>query len=204
MEPYQRITSCNTDNWVESAPNETNIELSPKTEKITKLVQETLSKYPQDSIVKKLDSTFPIKQVWLYNEWDSVCQFSKYISPHFPDRKELDPSNPNPNRKLIESVFYTVRGQYTLWEDTRENARWKKIETKSLTLDWIKNNVKVLFPTKDQFSVSELNGIVLWKEKTDDGKKYKLYEGNHRISAWLASNTPQNIPAVIFIGKPKK
>ena len=30
----------------------------------------------------------------------------------------------------------------------------------------------------------------------------KSGEGNHRISAWLASQTPRTLPAVIFVGKP--
>lgn len=119
-----------------------------------------------------------------------------------PNRSDLDPTNPLPNIGLIESTFHAVRGAYTLWQSPREKGRWKKIETAALTLNWISENVEVVYPSPDRFEVSELKGIVLWKDSGD--KKYKLYEGNHRISAWLAAQTPKSLPAVIFIGKPAK
>jgi hypothetical protein len=54
------------------------------------------------------------------------------------------------------------------------------------------------------FPVTELRGIVLWDDRqSTKNKRYKLYEGNHRISAWMASRTPATVPALIFIGKPK-
>lgn len=72
-----------------------------------------------------------------------------------------------------------------------------------LKLDWVVQNVEVLFPSKEQFEVSELKGIVLWKDKESNScKRYQLYEGNHRISAWVAAKNPSCLPAVIFVGKP--
>jgi hypothetical protein len=50
-----------------------------------------------------------------------------------------------------------------------------------------------------------LKGIVLWRDKeSKSSKKYQLYEGNHRVSAWLAAQIPGSLPAVIFVGKPAK
>src|SRR5262249_33926810 len=131
--------------------------------------------------------------------------FSKYIRPNFPNRSDLDPKNQNPNKELIQSTFHDVRGKWSLWQSPREQARWKKIEVPHLKLDWVIQNVEVLYPTKEQFEISELKGIVLWKDKdSNSSKRYKLYEGNHRISAWLAAKTPSSLPALIFIGKPAK
>ncbi|CUI18086.1 hypothetical protein PNK_p0032 (plasmid) [Candidatus Protochlamydia naegleriophila] len=162
------------------------------------------SKYPSDSNITKLDSTFEIKQTWLYSEWATECQFSKFIRPNFPNRCDLDPENPNPNKQLILSTFENVRGKWSLWQSERENARWKRVEVTNLKLDWVIQNVEVLYPSKEQFEVAELKGIVLWMDKTSNAnsKRYKLYEGNHRISAWLATQTPKSLPAIIYIGKP--
>lgn len=167
-------------------------------------VVKTIKSYPPESTVTKLTSTLPIKQVWLYSEWDPNCQFSRYIQPFFPDRSALTPTNLSPDVGLIQSVFENVRGKYLLWQSPKEEARWKKVETSTLTLDWVRENVEVLYPAQARFPISELNGIVLWKESGSGGKKYKLLEGNHRISAWLAAQIPFSLPAVIFIGKPKK
>ncbi|MBA3604339.1 MAG: hypothetical protein H0W50_12050 [Parachlamydiaceae bacterium] len=53
--------------------------------------------------------------------------------------------------------------------------------------------------------MKELNGIVLWEDKNSENiKKYKLLEGNHRVSAWLSTGTPKNLPAILYIGKPAK
>lgn len=154
--------------------------------------------------VTKLDSTLEIKKTWLYNEWAPECQFSKGIRSNFPNRSDLDPKYTHPNIDLIQSTFHSVRGKWLLWQSPREEGRWRKVEVADLKLDWVLKNVEVLYPVKEQFSVSELNGIVLWDDKSNSDKRYKLYEGNHRISAWLASQTPQSLPATIFIGKPKK
>lgn len=173
--------------------------------RVTNAVEDSFFKYPSDSIVSKLNSTLEIKQIWLYNEWAQECQFSKYIRPYFPNRSDLDPKNQNPNIELIQSTFHNVRGKWILWQSPREEARWKKVEVSNLTLDWVMQNIEVLYPSKEQFEVLELNGIVLWKDKeSDNGKRYKLYEGNHRISAWLATQAPRSLPAIIYIGKPAK
>lgn len=172
---------------------------------VANLAEATFAKYPLNSTVTKLNSTFEIKQFWLYNEWALECQFSKSIHPNFPNRSDLDPKNQNPNTELILSTFYNVRGKWALWQSPREEARWKKIEVPDLKLDWVMKNVEVLYPSKEQFEVAELKGIVLWDDKkSNNNKRYQLYEGNHRISAWLAAQTPKSLPAVIFIGKPAK
>ncbi|MBA3814923.1 MAG: hypothetical protein H0X29_00050 [Parachlamydiaceae bacterium] len=163
------------------------------------------TKYPANSTVKKLNSTLEIKQSWLHSEWAPECQFSKFIQPKFPDRDELHPKNKLPNIELIQSTFHNVRGKWALWQAPREEGRWKKVETADLKLDWVLKNVEVLYPSKDEFPVNELDGIILWKDNFNkDGKRYKLYEGNHRISAWIAAQKPLSLPATIFIGKPKK
>lgn len=161
-------------------------------------------KYPPNSTITKLDSTLEIKQAWLYSEWEPKCQFSHFIRSYFPNRNALDLANPLPDVRMIKQVFDHVRGKYDLWKVPRENGRWKKLEVPSLSLDWVRNNVEVLYPVPDRFAVSELRGIVLWKEPSSSGKRYKLFEGNHRISAWLAAQTPQVLPATIYIGKPQK
>ena len=176
---------------------------SPLCKRVTNIAEDTFAKYPLNSTVSKLNSTFEIKQVWLYNEWAPECQFSNYIRPNFPRRSDLDIKNPSPNTELIQSTFHAVRGQYALWQSAKEEGRWKKVEVPDLKLDWVMKNVEVFFPSKEQFEVTELKGIVLWKDKkSDNAKKYQLCEGNHRISAWLAVQTPKSLPAVIFIGKP--
>ncbi|EFB40797.1 hypothetical protein pah_c188o052 [Parachlamydia acanthamoebae str. Hall's coccus] len=172
---------------------------------VTSIAQNIFSKYPSGSMVTKLTSTFEIKQTWLYNEWSPECQFSKYIRPTFPKRADLSPKNENPNIALIESIFQSVRGQFQLWKSEREEARWRKVEINALEIDWMLKNVEILFPSEEQFQVSELRGIVLWKNPPPTAlKRYQLYEGNHRISAWKTSQIPKRLPATIFIGKPKK
>lgn len=169
------------------------------------LANEVFAKYPLNSTLTKLSSTLEIKQNWLYNEWAPECQFSKYIRPNFPNRMDLAPENQKPNTDLIQSTFHDVRGKWALWQSQREEARWKKIEAPNLKLDWIIQNVEVLYPSKEQFEVSELKGIVLWRDKkSNNNKRYQLYEGNHRVSAWLAAQTPSSLPAIIFVGKPAK
>ncbi len=182
------------------------VSLSHKEAEVENLALDIFTKYPSTSTVTNLSSTLEIKQTWLYSEWAPECQFSKYIQPTFPNRNDIDPKKINPDVKLIESTFDFVRGKYLLWQAPREEARWKKVEVAALKIDWVVKNVEVLFPSEERFPVSELNGIVLWNEneKSVSIKRYKLYEGNHRISAWLAAQTPQSLPAVIFIGKPKK
>lgn len=175
-----------------------------KNQDVASLAQSVILKYPSNSKVTKLSSTFEIKQRWLHNEWAVECQFSKYIRPNFPNRDDLDPKNTNPNIQLIESTFHDVRGKWLLWQSPREEGRWKKVVVSDLKLDWVLKNVEVLYPSSEQFPVTELNGLVLWNDKSGSDKKYKLYEGNHRISTWLATQTPPSLPAVIFIGKPKK
>jgi hypothetical protein len=160
-------------------------------------------RYPPNSKVLSLNSTLEIKQRWLYSEWDPRCQFSKHVRENFPNRNELDPNKKHPNVELIKTTFDFVRGRWALWQDPRENAHWKKVEVTALKLDWVLKNVEVLFPVADQFPVSKLNGIVLWEARSKSGKRYQLYEGNHRISAWLSARTPLALPAVLFIGKPK-
>lgn len=160
-------------------------------------------RYPPNSKVISLDSTLEIKQRWLYSEWDPRCQFSKRVHENFPNRNDLDPNRKNPNVELIKTTFDFVRGRWALWQAPRENAKWKKVEVTALKLNWVVKNVEVLFPVNDRFPVSELNGIVLWEVRSKSGKRYQLYEGNHRISAWLSSRTPLAVPAVLFIGKPK-
>lgn len=172
---------------------------------VTNLANDIFAKYPLNSTVTKLNSTFEIKQNWLFNEWVPECQFSKYIRLKIPSRDDLDPENQSPNVELIQSTFDDVRGKWALWQSPREKARWKKIEVPHLKLDWVIQNVEVLYPSKDQFEVSELKGIVLWRDKeSSHSKRYQLYEGNHRISAWLAAQTPSSLPTVIFLGKPAK
>jgi hypothetical protein len=205
MDPVEEATNQINESSVELTTHKNDsIPQFTKVEEISNLTEDAFTKYPQNSTVKKLNSTRKIKQTWLHSEWSSECQFSQYIRPAFPDRIELDPKNKNPNVELIESTFDRVRGKYTLWQTPREEARWKKIKVADLTLDWVSKNVEVLFPSEQQFPVSELNGIVLWDDKSNGEKRYKLYEGNHRISAWLIAQTPRSLPAVIFIGKPKK
>lgn len=172
--------------------------------KLVDLSKNIFSKYPSNSNISKLNSTFEIKQAWLYSEWGPECQFSKYIQPSFHNRDELDPKNTNPNIKLIESVFDYVRGRYLLWQSPREEGRWKKVVVENLELDWVLKNVEVLFPSKEEFQVSELRGIVLWNDLSSGTKRYKLFEGNHRISAWIIAQKPPTLPATLFIGKPKK
>lgn len=174
-------------------------ELSSKEELPIPIV---VTKYPENSEVVKLDSPFQVKRLWIYNEWDPTCQFSKFILEKFSNRKDLHPDNPNPNIKLIESTFYEVRGKWALWGDSKEGARWKKVVVKKLDLNWVLQNVKVLYPTDDTFKVTEINGLVLWKDPAK--RKYRLIEGNHRVSAWINSKGPQFLSSIIFIGKPAK
>jgi hypothetical protein len=164
-----------------------------------------VSKYPSDAVVTHLFSTFEIKQAWLYSEWSPECQFSRYIQPHFSDREVLSGRNEHPPVELIQSVFEHVRGRYILWQSPREEAKWKKAVVNALPLEWVERNVEVLYPSEQRFPVTELKGIVLWNDCQEGrSKRYQLYEGNHRISAWRASGAPLTLPAVIFIGKPKK
>lgn len=163
------------------------------------------AKYPPSAAVTKLTSTLEIKQRWLFNEWGPECQFSNFIRPRFPDRRELDPTKANPNTPLIEATFHDVRGKYALWQSPRENGKWRRVEVQELTLDWVQANVDVTWPAEERFPVSKLDGIVLWVDSSSTTKKrYQLYEGNHRISAWLAAGTPSTLPATLYIGKEKK
>jgi hypothetical protein len=162
------------------------------------------TKYPSDATIIKLSSPFEVKQTWLHSEWLQPCIHSKSIQKDFPNRMELDPRNPNPNIQLIESTFTRVRGIWSLWQVEREEGRWRKLVVPALNMDWVIANVEVLYPSKDRFQVTEINGIILWNHQSGGNKKYHLYEGNHRVSAWLASKRPQSISAVIFVGKPKK
>jgi hypothetical protein len=203
MEPSQRLISDG--NVVEIITDKkASLSQSKNEEDVNTLAKEIFSKYPPNSLVTKLNSTFVIKQTWLYNEWSPECQFCKHIRLNFPSRSELHPDYKNPNVELINSTFDFVRGRWALWQAPREEGRWKKVEVSDLKLDWVRNNVEVLYPVDDKFPVSELNGIVLWNDKSNNQRKYKLYDGNHRISAWLASQTPESLPAIMFIGKPKK
>jgi hypothetical protein len=160
------------------------------------------SNYPARATITKLTSTFDIKRVWLHSEWAIECQFSKFIRPHFPDRSALESSYKSFNVDLINTVFNNVRGKFTLWQDPKETGHWEKIEVADLSLEWVEKNVKVLYPAKDLFAVERLDGLVLWQE-AENGKRYNLIEGNHRISAWLTAKKPLTLPATIFIGKPK-
>lgn len=164
-----------------------------------------VSKYPPDAVITRLVSTLEIKQAWLYSEWAPECHFSRYIQPNFPDRTVLARSNVHPPIELIQSVFDDVRGKYILWQTPREEARWKKVVVPSLPLAWVEKNVEVLYPSDRCFPVTELDGVVLWDDRQGGkAKRYQLYEGNHRISAWEASKVPSTVPAILFIGKPKK
>lgn len=158
------------------------------------------SKYPINSTVEKLTSPLEVKGYWMYNEWNPHCQYSKLIQAKSPNQADLDPQNGTP--ALIDSVLEAIRGQFALWGTSRETSKWKKVVVENLDLNWVKDNIKVLYPTNDTFEVTILNGIVLWKDPTD--QKYQLLEGNHRISAWLASSEPKQLPSILFIGKLKK
>lgn len=137
------------------------------------------------------------------SEWDPRCQFSKYIHPHFSNREDLNPNIASPDVAKIESVFHNVRGKWSLWQAPREQADWTRVETE-LPLHWGERNVEILYPSEDRFPVTELNGVVFWDEGPSEGRKrFQLYEGNHRFSTWVAERTPDRLPAVIFVGKPK-
>jgi hypothetical protein len=161
--------------------------------------------YPSGSTITKLDSTLEIKQYWLYNEWDERSRFSWYIKPKFPNRTLLDP-NKKPDKialaQFIHSIFHEVRGKYVVWKAVKEHGLWKKIVVENLSPDWVRENIKILFPNDNPFAVSDLHGIVLWKESKDENA-YELLEGNQRISSWLSSENPQALPATIFIGEPE-
>jgi hypothetical protein len=167
--------------------------------------QSALTKYPSGSSVKKLTSPFDVKNLWMWNEWDPTCQFSPHIQKRCPNRNQLDPQNSEDNRELVESVFQAVRGQYALWGPVKEQAKWKKVVVEKLERQWVVDNVEVLYPSTERFEVVELHGVVLWEDKDPTKeKKYRLLEGNHRVSAWLESGRPEALPSIIFIGKVKK
>jgi hypothetical protein len=164
--------------------------------------------YPSGALITYLSNSFEVKQYWLYSEYQYPCQYAKIIQMAFLegtlsifDRELLLTVNPSDALKdLIESVFHRVRGQYILWQAPREKGRWQKVEVADLTLTWVKVHVKVLYPAKDSFPVTELKGIVLWREP--EHTQFQLYEGNHRVSAWLANKQPESLPATMFIGYP--
>jgi hypothetical protein len=157
------------------------------------------TKYPLHSRVQKLSSTLEIKKWWLYNERDERCQFHKIIKDAFPERSDLNPETGKADGQLIESTFDEVRGRYLLWGPVRENAKWKKVVVNSLDPEWARKNIKILFPSDEKFRVNQLCGIVLWCDPSI--KEYQLYEGNHRMSAWLSSPNPMPLPAILYIGK---
>lgn len=157
------------------------------------------TRYPLHSRVQPLSSTLEIKKWWLYNERDERCQFHKLIKDAFPERADLHPETGTADVQLIESTFEQVRGRYLLWGPVRENAKWEKVVVNRLDPEWARKNIKILFPTDDTFSVNQLCGIVLWCDP--ESKKYQLYEGNHRMSAWLSSPNPTPLPAILYIGK---
>lgn len=196
MEPIQKASDL--DNMHRTRTEKLNS--PPSQDDQIKDVSKKTIKYPPNSTVTKLDSTLEIKQTWIYNEWDERCQFSKYIRPQFPNRDALKNLT---DSDLLKLTFHEVRGKYNLWKVAKEQGRWKKIVVPNLNPDWVKENIKILYPTPDCFDVSELHGLVLWKESKTD-TIYQLLEGNHRVSAWLASENPQPVPATIFIGKPGK
>jgi hypothetical protein len=155
---------------------------------------------PQTARITKLLDTLEIKRRWLRSESNPQCQCSRHIRPHFADG-ELDSDNESQGVEKIKRVFDQVRGKYTLWQEPRERAKWTRIEVE-LPLDWARRHVQVLFPSSEQFSVSRLDGIVLWDEgELPERKRYQLYEGNHRFSTWLATGTPPSLPTVMFIGR---
>jgi len=165
------------------------------------------TKYPQDSAVEKLSSTLEIKEWWLFNEWDSrTIRKRDMIRNDFPLRKSLDPrintQNEDTAIERVKSVFHSVRGQYILWGPLREQGKWRKVVVPHLCLQWVKDNVEVLYPAEDRFPLASLDGIVLWKDPTKE--KYQLFEGNHRISTWLSEEKPATLPSIIFIGKTPK
>lgn len=149
---------------------------------------------PTNSKVENTTS-LDVKREWLYNEWDERCQFSKHITLRIPNRHTIQQQI---HSKLIEEVFHHVRGKYSLWGPTRELASWKKVTT-NLSLQWVRDNVNILYPHHNTFNVEKLEGIVLFKTKKSD--KWHLLEGNHRISAWVNNNHPQSIPAILFFGE---
>lgn len=155
-------------------------------------------KYPLHSRVQKLSSTLEIKKWWLYNERDERCQFHQIIKDVFPERADLHPETGKGDVQLIESTFDQVRGRYLLWGPIRENAKWKKVVVDKLDPEWARKNIKILYPINDKFNVNQLCGIVLWCDP--DKKKYQLYEGNHRMSAWLSSPNPMPLPAILYMG----
>ncbi len=206
MHFYSAATCAKTstgDNCAVSAGESTADKATDKKDDTTTtlLTKDLLAKYPPNAKIKGLDSTFEIKRLWLYSEWAVECQFSKHIRSSIPERQSLELPIDKENIALITATFNEVRGKYILWGPERENGRWKKIEG-FLHIDWVKRNVEVLYPSPDRFNVERLEGLVFWKSQS--GKRYKLYEGNHRISAWLAAQTPPVLPAIIFIGKPQK
>lgn len=165
---------------------------------------ESFSKYPSGAIVKKLDSPLEVKRWWLYSEWDPKCQFSWGIRPSFSERDDLLPTILHTNIELIQSVFYDIRGKWALWGDLKEKARWKRVVVEKLDPNWFRRNVEILYPSEEDFEVSELNGLVLWKEPSEG--TYRLVEGNHRVSTWLRPRPeqPPALPGILFIGKPAK
>ena len=189
---------------IDTRKNEITFSQKKELTKVEEIAQKKLEKCHPDATITKLHSTLEIKQRWLYSEWAPECQFSKKIIENFPNRDDLDPKNEKPDVDLIVSTFEYVRGRWILWQTPREEARWKKIEVTALKLDWVLKNVEVLYPSEDRFQVSELNGLVLWDVESNNGKKYQLYEGNHRVSNWIATKWPETLPATIFVGKPKK
>lgn len=170
-------------------------------ERCDKLVASS-SKYPENSRVSKLTSPLEIKVWWLYNEWHPKCDFSRFVQKDFPTRGVLCPLKPTAEMSKIEETFYFVRGQYTLWGERCEKGKWRKIVIEKLALSWIRDNVEFLYPHDTVFEVTELNGIVLWKDPIT--KKYQLLEGNHRISAWLKAKEPEFLPAILYLGKTAK
>ncbi len=162
-------------------------------------MQPTRTKYPPDSEYEKITSTLAIKKAWLYSEWDSkALRRVAIIREDFPDRQLL--ASQDASCEKIQRVFHTVRGQYILWQEPREQGSWRKVTANRLPLQWIKDNVEVLYPSEEIFSIASLDGIVLWRDPKKE--KYQLLEGNHRISSWLSTGSPETLPCTLFIGKP--
>ncbi len=163
-------------------------------------MQPLRTKYPEDSEREKLSSTVEIKKAWLYSEWDSKAERRvAIIRSGFPDRHLLNPQNNTVSVDRVQEIFHEVRGKYILWQEPRENGSWRKVVAKSLSLQWVKEHVEVLYPSQETFPVDSLDGIVLWRDPAKE--KYQLLEGNHRISAWILLGAPEALPSTIYIGK---
>ena len=151
--------------------------------------------------IEKLDGPIKVKLAWLFAEWDTHNPSRRIlIQKYFPDRNQLQKDKQPFTvdfKKRIYEAFQNVRGNYSLWGPDKEKGQWFSVNVEQLKLDWVAQNIDMLFGTDDIFLVDELDGIILWFENNS----FKLLEGNHRISAWLNRGSPAFLSAKIFIGQ---